>query len=594
MVSVVKAQLLPLGTGATAGVNDWVYALKNDTVSGLLYVGGAFTTAGTISSPFIAAWDGSNWSALGTGLDGAARTMLMFEGDLYVGGEFTHAGGITVNGIAKWDGTNWSALDQGFNDAVLTLCIFNDQLYAGGRYTMAGSDPTKGLAKWTGTTWEEVGGGLTSTASFNNYVTAVVSLVVMQNQLYVGGYFNRGNNGQDNFNGNLVRWNGFTWQNIPSSFGYASNVVWTMKERDGILWAAGIGSPYIRTFDGVNWLTGAQSPLPYYTVNGNIYTLGYYEGYDIVGGSYSGAGASGGEPQFADEQVNGIKNGEWYSLGGGVNNSVLCSEVYQNQLFIGGAFSRINTGFVQCNNIARWGSPLEVDFVKQNPMCEGVSNGAITFNPINGMPPYTYDWNDIGLASNSRTGLADGVYVCTITDAIGRTKVRTITLDSPTVLALNFNITHSTGSDGEVVLTVTGGAMPYTYQWNTGATTSTISNLGNGGYTVTVVDANGCIESKTATVTLISGIADLEEPNWVVYPNPTADVVHVSNENAIGRSYALVLFNMVGMRVAEHTLIPSGLNASSIDVGTLATGTYIVSIINENGVCVYREKLLKQ
>ena len=36
-------------------------------------------------------------------------------GNVYVGGVFTTAGGVPVNGIAKWDGSNWSALGSGFN-----------------------------------------------------------------------------------------------------------------------------------------------------------------------------------------------------------------------------------------------------------------------------------------------------------------------------------------------------------------------------------------------------------------------------------------------------------------------------------------------
>jgi hypothetical protein len=106
---------------------------------------------------------------------------------------------------------------------------------------------------------------------------------------------------------------------------------------------------------------------------------------------------------------------------------------------------------------------------------------------------------------------------------------------------------------------------------------------------------NGGMASESATVdTLVSGIADMKEPDWMLYPNPVSDVIRVFNQNATGKSYTISIFNMVGMKVTESALIQSGSNAATINVGSLAAGTYIVSIVNENGISVYRKKLMKQ
>jgi len=53
------------------------------------------------------------------------------------------------------------------------------------------------------------------------------------------------------------------------------------------------------------------------------------------------------------------------------------------------------------------------------------------------------------------------------------------------------------GSNGSITATPTSGNEPYTYLWNTGATTQTISNLVAGTYTVTVSGSNGCTLSKS-------------------------------------------------------------------------------------------------
>src|SRR5258707_1114204 len=69
----------------------------NDT-----YVGGYFKMVGGDAAYNIAKWNGSSWSALGSGMDGRVSALVVSGGDLYAGGDFTIAGGIDANHIAKW------------------------------------------------------------------------------------------------------------------------------------------------------------------------------------------------------------------------------------------------------------------------------------------------------------------------------------------------------------------------------------------------------------------------------------------------------------------------------------------------------------
>ena len=76
---------------------------------------------------------------------------------------------------------------------------------------------------------------------------------------------------------------------------------------------------------------------------------------------------------------------------------------------------------------------------------------------------------------------------------------RTINVNTTPTVAINNNTVCGTGPIGALSTTVTGTG-PYTYAWNTGATTASISGLTAGAYTSTVTASNGCFSSGSANV----------------------------------------------------------------------------------------------
>ena len=113
-----------------------------------LYVGGYFTTAGGNGATNVAKWNGIAWSALGSGVGGGpydpvfgpeeVNALAVSGRDLYVGGAFTTAGGTSAANVSKWDGTAWSALGSGMNGTVNALTVSGTNFYAGGAFTTAG------------------------------------------------------------------------------------------------------------------------------------------------------------------------------------------------------------------------------------------------------------------------------------------------------------------------------------------------------------------------------------------------------------------------------------------------------------------------
>ena len=89
------------------------------TYDNKLVAGGGFTTAGEVSANRIASWDGTSWSALGTGTSGSISALTVYQSKLIAGGEFLIAGVNVAEHISSWNGTSWSALG-----AVLTATTF--------------------------------------------------------------------------------------------------------------------------------------------------------------------------------------------------------------------------------------------------------------------------------------------------------------------------------------------------------------------------------------------------------------------------------------------------------------------------------------
>src|SRR5262249_10567947 len=121
--------------GGISSVNGEVHALAvyDDGGGPALYVGGVFTAAGGLPAARIAKWDGSTWSALGTGMSGGAapvavHALAVFDDGsgpaLYAGGAFTTAGGVNARRIAKWNGSSWSGV-QTLDEAVHALAVFD-------------------------------------------------------------------------------------------------------------------------------------------------------------------------------------------------------------------------------------------------------------------------------------------------------------------------------------------------------------------------------------------------------------------------------------------------------------------------------------
>src|SRR5204862_460879 len=119
-----------ISTGGIPGASGPVKAAVVDG-SGNLYIGGTFSLVEDVIANHIAKWNGSGWTALGSGMNDYVFALAVSGSDVYAGGAFTMAGGSPANRIAKWNGSSWTALGPGMNSDVRALAVFGSDVYAG-------------------------------------------------------------------------------------------------------------------------------------------------------------------------------------------------------------------------------------------------------------------------------------------------------------------------------------------------------------------------------------------------------------------------------------------------------------------------------
>ncbi|HMO39928.1 MAG TPA: S8 family serine peptidase [Saprospiraceae bacterium] len=145
-------------------------------------------------------------------------------------------------------------------------------------------------------------------------------------------------------------------------------------------------------------------------------------------------------------------------------------------------------------------SPLRVSLTARNITCAGANDGISTATPTGGTPPYNYAWSN-GQNAPSATGLMPGIHSLTVTDSRGCRTTAAVNISTPSAIQLSFNVIHAFGgSNGSIILNVSGGQPGYSFRWSNGATSKDLNNVGPGTYNVNVTDHNGCTAMGSARV----------------------------------------------------------------------------------------------
>lgn len=288
-----------------------------------LVVGGVFDHVGTLTTANVARWDSATgWSSIG-GANQAVRALGVFQlpGDarplVYAGGDFTTIGSVASHRVARFDGTSWSALGSGlpanFGEC-RALAAFDDG--AGVKLYVAGSAPWPVANVWSfdGTNWAPVGDlQLVQTVAPTTVYTLAVHDDGTGPRLYAGGTL-------PNL-GCVARWDGVAWTNIavPGLGGFtvalASFDAGTGRE----LYAANsvLGPMPVARWNGSSWTNVGQS----FTGPGS--QAGFSALAVVDGGNgpelYLGGTFSTSVP--GTTQIAKLAANQWISVGGGLQDT---------------------------------------------------------------------------------------------------------------------------------------------------------------------------------------------------------------------------------------------------------------------------------
>ena len=139
--------------------------------------------------------------------------------------------------------------------------------------------------------------------------------------------------------------------------------------------------------------------------------------------------------------------------------------------------------------------------------CNGGTTGVAVATPTSGISPYTYVWSPTGpptQTTQTAVNLGAGTYTVLVTDSQLCSNTATVSFVDPPVIVATVSHTDETCfgfCNGTASVTASGGTGALVYQWLPGGQTTTgISGLCAGNYTVNVTDANNCVQSRTVQI----------------------------------------------------------------------------------------------
>lgn len=223
--------------------------------------------------------------------------------------------------------------------------------------------------------------------------------------------------------------------------------------------------------------------------------------------------------------------------------------------------------------------PVVTLFGSADSVCVG-ETAVLSYFGTGGALPYSYDW-----AGQNPAALPAGDYTFIITDGNACTDELTITVgEFPALDAAIIAFTNASGGEnGSMEVAVLQGEGPFTIEWSTGDTTAVLDSIGEGTYSVTVSDANGCAVEDSQSI-INNSIGEVQSAIRL-FPNPAGDFVTLTSRY----NMHLEIYDAQGKLITSSNLVAGN---HTLDTAPWPSGLYYVHATGSGQrVC---EALVKQ
>jgi len=202
-----------------------------------------------------------------------------------------------------------------------------------------------------------------------------------------------------------------------------------------------------------------------------------------------------------------------------------------------------------------------------HPKCYRDKTGAIDISVSGGSSPYKYKWSN-RIQTQDIENLAAGIYNVEIEDARNCIGSASFEIRQPLELKIAAAIEDAScaGNDGSAAALVSGGTLPYSYNWSNGDNNPVVKGLSAGIYSVSVTDSNAC---------------ETIEP--VIINNVGGPVVSFTNIKGVGcrtTDNGEINITVSGDGPYTYEWLPNG--ETTANLSGLSTGTYFIKVTDKN------------